>query len=87
MAQVLFDTTALRQQRTWRLPTVATALCVVEQPDVSKEWACCLVIGEKHGAVKVHGLGETPCSPARSPMISYGLPRSARSRACTTGRR
>ena len=50
----LFDTSSMRPQRTWRLKTVGTALCVVEQPELASVWAGCLVLADTHGSVFVY---------------------------------
>ena len=50
----IFDTNSMRPQKTWRLKTVGTAVCVVEQAEVSSAWAGCLVLGDKDGMVYVY---------------------------------
>ena len=49
-----YDSVNLRMQKQWRLPAVATALCIVEQPDVSPRWASCLLVGNKDGLISVY---------------------------------
>ena len=55
---LMMDMTTLRPQRAWRLPTVATALCLIEQPDVSKDWTCCLAVADQNGKLEVRDLEE-----------------------------
>ena len=38
----------------WRLPTVGTALCVVEQPELCAAWGSCLLLGDCKGKCYVY---------------------------------
>lgn len=67
---LMMDMTTLRPQRAWRLPTVATALCLIEQPDVSKDWACCLAVADQNGNLEVHDLDELVASRLQARLVS-----------------
>ena len=51
---LIFDTNTMRLQKAWRLTTVATAICIIEQPELSNAWAGSLVLGDKDGKVFVY---------------------------------
>ena len=54
----IYDTNSMRVQRTWRLKTVGSALCVIEQPELSSAWASSLVLGDTDGMIYVYDWGQ-----------------------------
>ena len=56
---LIFDTNTLRVQqgaasKGWRLPTVGTALCLVEWQELSVAWQSSLLLGDKEGTLFVY---------------------------------
>ena len=65
---LLLDMEKSRQQKGWRLPVMATAVCLVEAPDVSKEWASVVLVADKSGVPTQRRQPWTSTPPPHVPL-------------------